>query len=39
MWKMNHNTGYTMDIEVAMYGGNDQYTYTTQFGNFGLTHK
>ena len=34
-WKMNHNTGYTVDIEVAIYGGNDQYTYTTQFGEFG----
>ena len=34
-WKMNHNTGYTVDIEVAVYGGNDQYTYTTQFGEFG----
>ena len=34
-WKMNHNTSYVQDIEVAIYGGNNQYTYTTQFGQFG----
>ena len=34
-WKMNHSGGYTQDIEVAIYGGNDQYTYTNQFGKFG----
>ena len=33
-WKMNHSGGYVQDIEVAIYGGNDQYTYTRQFGYF-----
>ena len=33
-WKMNHNSGYTLDIEVAVYGGNLGYTFTTEYGNF-----
>jgi hypothetical protein len=34
-WKMNHSGGYILDIEVAMYGGKESYTYTTEYGNFG----
>lgn len=34
-WKMNHGGGYILDIEVAMYGGKEGYTYTTEYGNFG----
>ena len=33
-WKMNHSGGYVLDIEVAMYGGKEGYTYTTEYGNF-----
>ena len=33
-WKMSHNGGYTLDIEVAIYGGVTGFTYTTEFGNF-----
>ena len=33
-WKMNHSGTYTMDIEVAVYGGKSGYAYTPEFGNF-----
>jgi len=33
-WKMNHTGTYTMDIEVALYGGKSGYTYTPEFGIF-----
>jgi len=34
VWKMSHNGGYTLDIEVAIYGGSEGYTFTTEYGNF-----
>ena len=34
-WKMNHAGGYILDIEVAMYGGKTNHTYTTEYGSFG----
>ena len=34
VWKMSHNGGYTLDIEVAIYGGSESYTFTTEYGNF-----
>ena len=33
-WLMSHNGGYTLDIEVAIYGGTESYTFTTEYGNF-----
>ena len=33
-WKMNHNSGYRLDIEVAIYGGANGFTYTEEFGDF-----
>ena len=34
VWKMSHNGSYTLDIEVAIYGGAEGHTFTTEFGNF-----
>ena len=33
-WLMSHNGGYTLDIEVAIYGGGKGRTFTSGFGNF-----
>tara|TARA_B100002019_G_scaffold40320_1_gene33753 strand:- start:161 stop:1414 length:1254 start_codon:yes stop_codon:yes gene_type:complete len=33
-WKMNHSGGYLLDIEVAMYGGKTNHTYTEEYGYF-----
>ena len=38
-WKMNHNSGYTLDIEVAVYGGNLGYTFTTEMVTLQPIHK
>ena len=33
-WLMSHNGGYRLDIEVAIYGGGNGFTYTEEFGDF-----
>ena len=33
-WLMAHNGGYRQDIEVAIYGGANAFTFTDEFGDF-----